>query len=149
MRSRLDRPPPAALVLDSAWETATGHATLSDGMVADLKGSLLPQALLVRIVEANVFHRAFALGGSTRAALDPVTCGRLLVNGEERAAAPVGDGHEERVRAVADMLAAVGERLLPGDVLITGSVVQVPVRPGDEVVADLGELGSVRLHVGS
>ena len=101
----------------------------------------------IRIVETNVFHRAFALGGIRSTSLEPAASGRLLVDGEERAAAPIGDGHEERVRAVADMLAAVGERLLPGDVLITGSVVQVPVRPGDEVVADLGELGSARLLV--
>src|SRR5919106_4143500 len=40
-------------VPDSSWETATGRATLSEGMVAELKGSLLPQALLVRHVRCD------------------------------------------------------------------------------------------------
>jgi 2-keto-4-pentenoate hydratase len=44
-------------------------------------------------------------------------------------------------------LAAVGERLQPGDRLITGSVVQAPVRPGDRVTADLGPLGRVGLTI--
>ena len=52
-----------------------------------------------------------------------------------------------RVAAAARVLAAVGEWLQPGDRLITGSVVQVPVRPGDRVTADLGSLGRVELTV--
>jgi 2-keto-4-pentenoate hydratase len=35
----------------------------------------------------------------------------------------------------------MGERLQAGDRLITGAVVQLAVAPGDEVIADLGELG--------
>jgi 2-keto-4-pentenoate hydratase len=41
----------------------------------------------------------------------------------------------------------MGERLRAGDRVITGSVVQVPVRPGDEVTADLGPLGAPRLAI--
>jgi 2-keto-4-pentenoate hydratase len=44
-------------------------------------------------------------------------------------------------RAVAELLGAVGERLQADDRLITGSVVRIPIEPGDEVVADLGPLG--------
>jgi hypothetical protein len=43
--------------------------------------------------------------------------------------------------------AAVGERLEPGDRVITGSVVQVPVEAGDEVVADFGPLGRAWLSI--
>ena len=48
---------------------------------------------------------------------------------------------------VAVLLAAAGEQLRAGDLLISGSVVQVPVAAGDEVVADLGPLGSVGLSL--
>jgi 2-keto-4-pentenoate hydratase len=41
----------------------------------------------------------------------------------------------------------MGERLAEGDRVITGSIVQVPIQRGDEVAADLGALGSVRLTV--
>ena len=49
--------------------------------------------------------------------------------------------------AAARLLGAMGERLEAGDRIITGSVVQVPVRPGDRVTADLGSLGRVELTV--
>jgi hypothetical protein len=41
----------------------------------------------------------------------------------------------------------LGERLEPGDRLITGSVVQVPLGDGDRVIADLGSLGRVELAI--
>lgn len=54
---------------------------------------------------------------------------------------------EDRVLAVARLLDELGERLEPGDRIITGSIVQVPVAVGREVTADLGALGRVRLTV--
>jgi 2-keto-4-pentenoate hydratase len=51
------------------------------------------------------------------------------------------------VLAVARLLEALGERLEPGDRIITGSIVQVPVGAGQDVVADLGGLGGARLKV--
>jgi 2-keto-4-pentenoate hydratase len=42
---------------------------------------------------------------------------------------------------VGRLLDSAGERLQAGDSLITGSVVQIRVEPGDEVIADLGPLG--------
>ena len=36
---------------------------------------------------------------------------------------------------------------LAGDRLITGSVVQVPIKVDDHVVADLGPLGQVQLSI--
>jgi 2-keto-4-pentenoate hydratase len=41
----------------------------------------------------------------------------------------------------------MGERLEAGDRLITGSIVQLPVQPGDKVIADLGRLGRAGLTV--
>jgi 2-keto-4-pentenoate hydratase len=49
---------------------------------------------------------------------------------------------------VGRVLHAVDETLESGDRIITGLVVNTPVRPGDEVVAEMGELGSVRLSIG-
>jgi hypothetical protein len=98
-------------------------------------------------VAANVFHRAVAFA-STRPALpaDGVVA-RLIVDGEVRDAARSAPDFDAKIRAAARVLAAVGERLDAGDLVITGSVVQIPVARGDEVEADLGELGSVRLRV--
>jgi 2-keto-4-pentenoate hydratase len=48
------------------------------------------------------------------------------------------------VRMAADDLAAGGETLRAGDVIITGSVVPaLAVEPGQHVTADLGPLGTV------
>jgi 2-keto-4-pentenoate hydratase len=100
------------------------------------------------VVAANVFHRAFALGPLDRSLPADVE-GRLIVAGRPRAAAPAEADIPALVSAVANLLGAVGEQLRAGDRLITGSVVQVPVAVGEEVTADLGPLGRVRLTIGS
>ena len=97
------------------------------------------------VVAGNVFHRAVAFGAMH--AEPPRGEGSLFVNGEPRAAAPVPDDVTERIAAIARLLESVGERLQRGDRIITGSVVQVPVQRGDDVVADVGELGRVELFV--
>jgi 2-keto-4-pentenoate hydratase len=100
-----------------------------------------------QIVAANVFHRAFALG-SPRPALPAARVeARLIVNGRVRASAHAPSDVTDRVAAAAQVLGAMGEQLRAGDQIITGSVVQVPVEPGDEVVADLGPLGRVGLAI--
>jgi 2-keto-4-pentenoate hydratase len=95
------------------------------------------------VVAGNVFHRAVAFGGFQRHMPTDATEGRLVVNGQIRASAPLNVDVAGRCRAVARLLGAMGEQLQSGDRLITGSVVQVAIRPGDEVVADLGRLGQV------
>lgn len=42
---------PGSAVLETTWETASGSARLTEGMVADLSHDLLPQLLLVRRLE--------------------------------------------------------------------------------------------------
>jgi 2-keto-4-pentenoate hydratase len=96
------------------------------------------------IVAANVFHVAFALGPMRPAS--HASRGRSVVNGEIRAEASVHDV-DEVVAIVRRLLDAVGERLEPGDVILTGSVTQVPVRPGDEVAAEIERLGRVALRL--
>jgi 2-keto-4-pentenoate hydratase len=97
------------------------------------------------IVAANVFHRAFALGPLDRSPPTTGAQGRLIVNGEVRASAAASQDFAELVCSVATLLGAVGERLCAGDRVITGSVVQVPIDRGDEVIADIGALGHVKL----
>jgi 2-keto-4-pentenoate hydratase len=58
------------------------------------------------------------------------------------------DDYAQRVAGVARLLGAMGEPLRPGDRIITGSIVQVPVAAGERVAADLGPLGRVELAVG-
>jgi 2-keto-4-pentenoate hydratase len=100
-----------------------------------------------RIVAANVFHRAFALGPLDRRWPAEGVEGRLFVDGELRASAAAGHELAALVRSVAAILGAIGERLQAGDRLIMGSVVQVPIAPGDRVTAELGSLGEVRLSI--
>jgi 2-keto-4-pentenoate hydratase len=103
----------------------------------------------VSVVAANVFHRAVAFGPFQPARPADGIRGRLLVNGRTRASAPVPAADElaGRVQAAARLLGAMGERLEAGDRIITGSVVQVAVTVGDQVVAGLGPLGRVDLSI--
>jgi hypothetical protein len=98
------------------------------------------------VVLDNDYHRAVAFG-PVATELPPRTEGALVVNGERRAAGPVPADVDRRVRAVDRVLAASGERLEPGDRIITGLIVNTPVQSGDEVLADLGELGRVTLRI--
>jgi 2-keto-4-pentenoate hydratase len=113
--------------------------------LVDLAGTDDPEA----IVAANVWHRAFALHGSRTEPPAAGVEGRLVVNGETRASALADGDLVDGVCAVARLLGAMGERLRAGDRIITGSVVQVSLAPGDEVVADLGALGRVQLAIGT
>lgn len=99
------------------------------------------------IVAENVFHRAFSLGPLDRSPPAGGVEGRLIVNGAVRASATASPDFVELVRSVAALLGAVGEQLQAGDRLITGSVVQAPIEPGDEVIADLGPLGRAVLAI--
>jgi 2-keto-4-pentenoate hydratase len=90
------------------------------------------------IVTGNVLHLAFALGPAAAALPGEA---RLIVNGEIRARAPARADHRATVEALGRILEAAGEHLEPGDRIITGSVVQVAIAPGDHVVAEIDGLG--------
>jgi 2-keto-4-pentenoate hydratase len=101
------------------------------------------------IVAANVFHRAVVLAAGIEALPAGGVEGRLIVNGELRASAPAPTDVADRVLVVARLLDAMGERLRARDRIITGSVVQIPVAPGDAIVADFGPLGAARATISS
>jgi 2-keto-4-pentenoate hydratase len=101
------------------------------------------------IVATNVFHRAFVLGPFHPALPTGSVEVGLVVNGDVRASARAPDDFTDRICAAGRLLGAMGERLRAGDRIITGNVVQVAVAPGDEVIADFGELGRLRLEIAS
>jgi 2-keto-4-pentenoate hydratase len=111
------------------------------GAALELVDLSQPPAEAGAIVAANVFHRAFVLTPPQPELPTDGVEGRLVVNGEVRAVAAAASDFADRVLVVARLLAAMGEGLRAGDRIITGSIVQVAVEPGDEVVADLGALG--------
>ena len=105
------------------------------------------------ILAGNIFHRHVILGpvDPARRTAEGIG-GRVLRNGEEtdRTDDPQALTGElvDVVRHVAGVLAAHGERLRAGEVIITGAVVPpLPVRPGDELVAELGPLGSLAVSL--
>ena len=99
------------------------------------------------VVAANVYHRAFALGPLNRSwPLSDVEA-RLTINGEVRASSAAEQDIADLVCSVAALLGGMGERLQAGDRMIMGSIVQVPLAPGDQVIAELGALGRVQLTV--
>lgn len=97
------------------------------------------------VVAANVFHRAFVLSSSVPQLPDPLRA-RVLVDGVPRAEGAAAY-EPTLLRRAAELLAAAGERLEPGDRVITGAIVQVPVAAGNDVEVDLGDLGRLSVSI--
>ena len=97
-----------------------------------------------QILAGNIFHRAVAFG--PRVETTEPGSGRILVNGEEQHSVKPG-GLEQMVEAVAARLEAAGEKLRPGERIITG-VLAPPyeAQEGDTVRLELDELGGVELR---
>lgn len=106
-----------------------------------------PRQDLEQIVAGNVFHRGVVLGPTLPAFPAEGVRAVLAVDGEERAAADAPDDFSDVVRVAAGLLGAVGERLLPGDRIIAGSVASAPVEPGSVVRVDFGRLGKLEVTV--
>jgi 2-keto-4-pentenoate hydratase len=96
-----------------------------------------------RILGGNIYQRHVVLGGSSHARAgartDGLTC-RVMRRGAEvaRTSDPQANTGEwvEIVRHVADVLAAFGERLRAGEIIITGSVVApLTIEPGEDGIA--------------
>jgi 2-keto-4-pentenoate hydratase len=101
-----------------------------------------------QMLAGNLFHRAVAFGPRVETT-DP-GAGRILVNGEEQhslSAEHTAANLEAMIEAVASRLEAAGERLSPGERIITGVLVPpYEAEPGDTVRLELDALGSVELR---
>ena len=96
-----------------------------------------------RILTGNIYQRHVVLAGAAPAkagsASDGIVC-RVLRRGHEfaRTSDPQANTGEwvGIVRHVADVLAAFGERLRSGEIIITGSVVPpLTIEPGEDAIA--------------
>jgi 2-keto-4-pentenoate hydratase len=114
--------------------------------VADVDPSVTD---LTEIVAGNVFHRAVLFGAPVAGVPIADATARVTFNGVpfgeaaplEATLDPVGV-----VQLIARTIGAAGERLVPGDAIIAGTLVPPPVvRAGDELALDLGPLGSLLL----
>jgi hypothetical protein len=151
----------ATLLEDGGTYRGGGRKLQADVEVAvEVGGDLAPAAYGValeicdialdgsveEVVLDNDYHRAVAFGPLRAEPPDGATA-TLVVNGERRAAGPAPADLAARVAAVDRVLRAAGEGLQPGDRVITGYVVNTPIRSGDEIAAELGDAGRVSLRV--
>ena len=102
---------------------------------------------LESIVAANAFHRAFMLAPSVRKLPSKLMVSLAVGGGEVHRPDRAPDPFEAVLSAVARHLATAGEGLLPGDRVITGSLIHVPVAPGDRVEVDMGRLGRLAVAI--
>jgi 2-keto-4-pentenoate hydratase len=166
----LDRPVAGFLTTDTLLEDGSGWSLGGDGEVivesevavelgddARTIVALLPALELAdppdlsieleQILAGDIFHRGVAFG--PRAETTQPGSARILVNGEvqhEVDAQTAGARLEEMVGVVADRLAAVDEKMLPGDRIITG-VLAPPHKPiaGDRMRLEIDGVGAVEL----
>ena len=98
------------------------------------------------VVTSNLFHRAFVLSASLPHLPDALEA-RIVVDGEIRGEGAAAAYDPALLERVSELLGSAGERLEPGDRVITGAVVQVPVAPGNEVAVELGDLGRLSVTI--
>lgn len=107
------------------------------------------------ILEANVYQRAVVLGPPSEAGAGASLAGvhaHVFRDGSEVARTDdpeeMTGGIVELLSYLADLLAAFGEHLRAGDVVIAGTVVPaLEVADGGEIHFDLGPLGSVDVTI--
>jgi 2-keto-4-pentenoate hydratase len=106
-----------------------------------------PSGGIEGIVAGNVFHRAFVLGPfadtppAEGANVSLTADGRLLDAGTCPA------DFDDMVGTVGRHLAAAGEQLLPGDVIIAGALAHEAVAPGAGVVVEIDGLGRLEVAI--
>jgi 2-keto-4-pentenoate hydratase len=128
--------------LDAAREAIAGCAVALE--LVDVAG---PPHDLEGILEGNAFHRAVVFGPPRPWIGGQRSVARAVVNDSPAAEATVPDDYAPAVRAVARLLAAVGERLCAGDRILCGGLTHLAVVPGDRVAAVIDHLGSVEATI--
>ena len=140
--SSFDAPPGADLHLDveAYVELAADHPDAIGGYGVALEiVDLTPRpGEPDSIVATNIFHLAVSFAPTAAAEPRGAELG-VLVNGTLGQAGRWPHDLGDRLRGAADVLEAVGLGLRAGDRIITGSIVQVPIAPGESVAAVIGE----------
>jgi 2-keto-4-pentenoate hydratase len=108
-----------------------------------------------RILSGNIYQRHVVLAGQAPAkagsASDGIVC-HVLRRGREFARTDDPQANTGKwvdiVRHVADVLAAFGERLRGGEIIITGSVVPpIAIEPGEDTIAfEVDPVGAVEVR---
>lgn len=143
---------------DATVEDARGAvAALAPAIeLADITIDPLVADAVEGILASNIFHRAVIFGAPDRARagldIDGLVA-RALVDGAEHAVTSdleaITGSYDEVVATVAGTLAAMGETLRAGDVIITGSVFPpVPIERGREFVFELTPMEPVSVSLG-
>jgi 2-keto-4-pentenoate hydratase len=135
-------------------DTATARAAISAVSPAiELVDVGTPPEDPERILAGNIYQRHVVLGEELRAgsAADGLTC-RVIRRGREVASTCDPQANTgtwiDIVRHVADVLAAFGERLRAGEIIITGSVVApLTIEPDeDEIAFAVDPIGSASVR---
>ncbi|HKX66874.1 MAG TPA: hypothetical protein VJN29_06595 [Intrasporangium sp.] len=109
----------------SIWSAIAGFRTALE--ICDIARPRGEDAAL--IVEENVFHNGLALGPAEPAT--PCGAASIYVNGGLIDAAPIERDFVGLLRWTAVLLHSLDLELVPGDVIITGGLVHVPVTHGE------------------
>jgi 2-keto-4-pentenoate hydratase len=133
----------ALVVGDPGTEPIAGIATALE--LVDVESG---RGSIQEILANNVFHRGFAIGNVHESADPAGRTARLWTDDELRGASSVRSDHVDTLRAAERGLAAIGESLAPGDVILTGSAVHVPVAPGDHVRVEIDGLDRLEVVIG-
>jgi len=164
---------PRSTVSCAGWENPVAEPEIAVHIGADVHPADVPSAIsglgaaielanvhpppddLAEVLAGNIYHQAVILG-----APDPTRAGgvrdglRALV---DQGGVEVADSRDLEaltgdliavVGHAAALLAAAGERLSAGDVVIAGSVVPpLPIHPGEEIVYELAPLPPISVRV--
>jgi hypothetical protein len=95
---------------------------------------------------ANSFHRAVAYGPTVKS--ESIGAATLAINDEVHHADCEPHRPEAVLRAASDMLAAVGEELRPGDRVLSGSLVHLPIPRNAHLTAAISGFGHVTVRLG-
>lgn len=135
---------------EASWESVR-EAIAGAAAAIELADVDPPPEDVRSILAANIFHRHVVLGPLDPARRDGAgVTARVVRDGAELAAtgdpAVLAGDVVEVVRLTAALLAACGETLRAGEVVITGSVLPpVPVAPGERYRVELPPLGVLEL----
>jgi 2-keto-4-pentenoate hydratase len=100
------------------------------------------------IIVGNVFHRAVGFGTALGPLAGSLGRATLTIDGQVHHQGRKTPSPVSAVGDVAKLLGLCGARLTAGDRILTGSVVHVPVSPGDDLHAGIEGLGGVHALIG-